>query len=213
MKQDNFKSLIAVLTALVTVLGATAACLASVAVSNAGDADFSGLDASIRGQKADIINHVFAYQHYRAFTAYVRYDELGNLMYDPDNVVDAETDARNAAFQQEVWGLASGLSSSFFSARYINPDGQYDIERELQEAFAQDAQDSDLNALPYFDESDKLRKQSSYLTADMIVLAISFWFFTLAQATEKKIRYFWAVIGILFGLAGIAGILIGRFML
>ena len=83
----------------------------------------------------------------------------------------------------------------------------------MQEAFAQDAQDSDLNAAPYFDESDRLRKQSSFLTADMIVLAFSFWFLTLAQVTEKKIKYFWAVMGALSGLAGLGGIIIGRFLL
>ncbi|MCQ3936628.1 MAG: hypothetical protein DPW18_06230 [Chloroflexi bacterium] len=211
MKQDTFKSYVAVMVAIVTVLGATAACLASVAVSNAGDADFAGLDASIRAQKADIINHVYAYEHYRAYTAYVRYDELGRLLYDP--TADEETDLRNGALQREVWGVASGISSVFFSPRYINPDGQYDLERELQEAWAQDAQNEDLNAAPYFAESDQLRARSSFLTADMIVFAVSFWFFTLAQATEKKIKYLWAGIGILFALGGILGILIGRFMI
>ncbi|MBI2331967.1 MAG: hypothetical protein HYU84_07400, partial [Chloroflexi bacterium] len=106
MKHDNFKSLIAVLTAIVTVLGATAACLASVAVSTAGDNDFAGLDASIRAQKAEIINYVVAYEHYRAFTSYIRYNELGNLMYDPE--ADEATDIRNGAIQREVWGVASG---------------------------------------------------------------------------------------------------------
>ena len=210
MKQDNFKSFIAVLTAIVTVLGATAACLASVAVSTAGDNDFAGLDASIRSQKAEIVNYVVAYEHYRAFTSYVRYNELGNLMYDPE--ADVDTDARNAAIQKEVWGIASGLSSVFFSPRYITPDGQYDLERELQEEYARDAQDSDLNSAPYFEESDRQRNISSTLTADMIVFAFSFWFFTLAQASEKKIKYLWAGLGIFMGLAGIVGIFIGRFM-
>lgn len=209
MKHDSFKSFIAVLTAIVTVFGATAACLASVAVSDAGDADFAGLDASIRAQKAEIINYVNAYQHYRSFTSYVRYDQLGNLMYDPN--ADADTDARNAATQQEAWGVASGISALFFSPRYIDPDGQYDLERELQEAFADDAQSADLNPTPYFEKSDRFRRQSSYLTANMILFALSFWFFTLAQATEKKIKYVWAGIGILIGLAGIVGTLIGRF--
>ena len=209
MKHENFKSMIAVLTALVTVFGATAACLASVAVSNAGDADFSGLDASIRKQKAEIVNYVYAYQHYRAFTSYTRYNELGYLMYDPN--ADEETDFRNGAIQREVWGVAGGISSVFFSPRYINPDGSYDLERELQEAFAEDAQSSDLNAAPYFKESDQLRRRSSFLTASMIPLAFSFWFFTLAQATDKNIKYAWFVFGILAGLFGIAGIIFGRF--
>lgn len=209
MKQESFKSLIAVLTAIVTVLGATAACLASVAVSTAGDNDFAGLDASIRGQKAEIINYVVAYEHYRAFTSYMRYNELGNLMYDP--TADQDTDARNGAIQREVWGIASGISSVFFSPRYITSEGQYDLERELQEEYAKDSQSEDLNPSPYFEESDKQRNISATLTADMIVFAVSFWFLTLAQATEKNIKYVWAVLGILMGLAGIVGIIIGRF--
>ncbi|MFN8398426.1 MAG: hypothetical protein U0X74_00310 [Anaerolineales bacterium] len=209
MKQESFKSLIAVLTAIVTVLGATAACLASVAVSTAGDNDFAGLDASIRGQKAEIINYVVAYEHYRAFTSYMRYNELGNLMYDPE--ADQDTDARNGAIQREVWGIASGISSVFFSPRYITSEGQYDLERELQEEYAKDSQSEDLNPSPYFEESDKQRNISATLTADMIVFAVSFWFLTLAQATEKNIKYVWAALGILMGLAGIVGIIIGRF--
>lgn len=211
MDREKFKSFIAVLTAVVTVFGAMTACLASVAVSSAADADFAGLDSSIRAQKAEIINHVYAYEHYRAYTAYVRYNQLGNLMYDPN--ADEETSFRNGAIQREVWGLASGISSSFFSSRYINPDGQYDLERELQEAFADDAQSQDLNSEPYFEESDKFRSKSSFLTFNMILFAISFWFFTVAQATEKNIKYVWAVIGILAGLAGIAGIIIGNYMI
>ena len=211
MKHETFKSYVAVLVAVVTVLGATAACLASVAVSSASDADFLGLDASIRAQKADIINHVYAFEHYRAYTDYVRYDEYGRLLYDPN--ADEETDLRNGALQREAWGVASGISSVFFSPRYINPDGQYDLERELQEAWAQDSQNEDLNPTPYFEESDQLRARSSFLTADMIVLAISFWFLTVAQATEKKIKYLWAGLGILFALAGILGIIIGRFLI
>lgn len=210
MKHESFKSVIAVLTAIVTVLGATAACLASVAVSTAGDNDFAGLDASIRSQKAEIINYVVAYEHYRAFTSYVRYNELGNLMFDPD--ADPDTDARNGVIQRELWGVASGISSVFFSPRYITSDGNYDLERELQEEYARDAQNEDLNSAPYFAESDRQRNISSSLTADMIVFAFSFWFLTLAQATEKKIKFLWAGMGIIIGIFGIVGIIVGRFM-
>jgi hypothetical protein len=210
MKHESFKSVIAVLTAIVTVLGATAACLASVAVSTAGDNDFAGLDASIRSQKAEIINYVVAYEHNRAFTSYVRYNELGNLMFDPD--ADPDTDARNGIIQRELWGVASGISSVFFSPRYITSDGNYDLERELQEEYARDAQNEDLNSAPYFEESDRQRNISSSLTADMIVFAFSFWFLTLAQATEKKIKFLWAGMGIIIGIFGIVGIIVGRFM-
>jgi ABC-type glycerol-3-phosphate transport system substrate-binding protein len=197
MKEDRFKSLIAILIAVITVLGASAACFSSVAVSNANDADFAGLDASLRAEKADIINHVTAMEHYRAYTEYVRYNKLGFLLFE------------EGGNSSEAWGLADGLSFSFFNTRYLNPDGTYDLERELQEAFAQDAQLEDLNALPYFTESDALRNRSSFLSANMIVFAVSFWFLTLAQAAEKKIKYVWLALGVLLGIAGIIGLLVG----
>jgi hypothetical protein len=47
----------------------------------------------------------------------------------------------------------------------------------------------------------------------MIVFAVSFWFLTLAQATEKNIKYVWAALGALLAIGGILGILYGRFIL
>lgn len=211
MENDRFKSNVAVLVAFVTVMGAMAACLASVAVSNASDADFAGLDAAIRAQKAEIINEVYAYQHYHAYTTYMRYTELGTLLFDPE--ADEETAFTNGAVQREVWGIASGLSYSFFSPRYIKPDGKYDVNQELQEARAEDAQNEDLDSDPYFAESDRLRSKSSFLTADMIVIAFSFWFLTVAQTTDKKIKYLWLILGIITAIAGIAGIIYGSFLI
>jgi hypothetical protein len=182
-----------------------------VATSDAGDMDFAGLDTSIRAQKAEIINQVNAYEHYRAYTSYTRYIELGSLMYDPN--ADEQTDLENGAVQREVWGIASGIRSTFFSPRYIQPNGDYDVQQELDEAWAEDEQNEDLDAQPYFDKSDRLRRRSSFLTADMIAFAFSFWFFTLAQVTEKNIKYIWATLGIMLGVAGILGIIIGRFLI
>jgi hypothetical protein len=211
MQSDKFKTNMAILVAVVTVLGALAACLATSAMSDAGDEDFAGLESAIAAQKAEIINQLNAYEHYRAYTTYTRYVELGNLMYDAN--ADEKASLANGAGQREAWGVASGLLSSFFQGRYIDPDGQYDIQRELDEAWAEDAQGTDLDPASHFESSDRARRQASFLTADMIAFAISFWFLTLAQVVEKQVKYLWAVLGIMFGLAGILGILIGRFMI
>lgn len=208
-ERDRFKSFIAVLVALVTVLGALAAGLAAKASSDAGDGDFEGMGAAISSQKADLINVIYAYEHYRAYTAYVRYLELGNLMYDPT----ADNQELLYRQQQEAWGVAEGIVSSFFQARYIDQDGSYDINRELQEARAEDEQGKDLNYQPHFDQADEARARSSFLTADMIVFAVSFWFLTLAQVIENRFKYVMSTLGILMGLAGILGILIGRFVI
>jgi hypothetical protein len=199
------------LIAIVTVLGALTAGLAAKNASNAGDGDFSGMGAAISAQNADLINEINAYEHYRAYTTYVRYLELGFLLQDPK--ADKDTQAQLLKQQQEVWGVADGIKSTFFEARYINSDGNYDIKRELQEARAEDEQNADLNYQPYFEIADKMRTRASFLTGDLIVFAISFWFLTLAQVFENRFKYLMATFGIMFCLAGILGILIGRYVI
>jgi hypothetical protein len=211
MENERFKSTTAVLVAFVTVLGAIVACMATASASAAANADFEGLNAALRSQKNEIINEIIAFEHYRAFTSYSRYLELGNLLYDPN--ADEETSIANGVIQREVWGVASGISSYFFQPRYVTADGVYDLQRELNEALTQDAQNEDLDSDPYFAESDQMHRRSSFLTADMIVLAISFWFLQLAQVTEKNIKYFWIGIGVLLGLGGILGMLSGWFLI
>ncbi len=210
MENERFKSTTAVLVAFVTVLGAIVACMATSAASGAANADFAGLNSAIRAQKAEIINEIYAYEHYRAFTDYSRYLELGNLLYDPN--ATEETSIANGVIQREVWGVASGIKSVFFQSRYITGE-TYDLQRELDEAFAEDSQNEDLNSEPYFEESDRMHRRSSFLTADMIVLAVSFWFLQLAQVTEKRIKYLWLTFGVLLGLGGIMGMLIGGYLI
>jgi hypothetical protein len=202
MKSETFKSYIALLTALVTVLGALAAGLAAVSVSNASDEDFAGVDASIRAQKAEIINHVLAFEHYRAYTTYVRYKETGNIL----------RNANRESAAQEAWGVAEGLTF-FFLPRYIDPSGAYNIEREIQEAWADSAQSEDLNYIPYFEAANQLRDRSTVLAADMIVFAAAFWFFTLAQTTERGVKYLWAGAGILLAITGVFVLLVGSIVL
>jgi hypothetical protein len=211
VESNRFKSFVAILVAIVTVLGALTAGLAAKASSDAGDEDFAGMGAAISAQKADLINEVYAYEHYRAYTTYARNLELGFLLHDPS----ADETTQQALYNQqlEVWGVANGIISTFFQARYMDPDGTYDLNRELQEARAEDEQNNDLNYTPYFNKADSLRARSSFLVGNMIVFAISFWFLTLAQVMENRFKYFMAVFGILLGLAGILGIFIGRFIL
>ena len=213
--QTRFKSLIAVLIAAVTVLGAIAACRASVAGSSAADADFEGVSAAIKAERADIVNKITAYEHYRAFASYDRYEETGNLLYDESAATtEASTAQELEAKQKEAWGLADSIKWSFFPPRYIDVEtGQYNIQRELDESWAESTQNDDLDPTPHFNSSDALRRRSLFLTADMIVFAVAFWFLTLASTIENKLKYVVALLGILAALAGILGIFIGEVLI
>lgn len=213
MSDPRFKSFVAVAIAFVTILGASAACLASVASSRAGDADFDGMSAAITAQRERVVNYINAYEHMRAFTAYTRYLELGNILWEEAQQADSETAALLDRQRREIWGLASAMRFAFFLPRFEAENGGYDLQRELDEEWAEDAQSHDLESAPHFGRADVLRRRSSFLVADMIVFAISFWFLTLANITENRLKYVLASIGILVGLAGIMGIFIAEFLI
>ena len=214
MPDTRFKSFVSVLIACVTILGATAACLATFALSGAGDEDFEGMSAAINAQREEVVNRINAYEHYRAYTAYIRYLELGSLFQEEATQADAERAQELNKQREEIWGLAGEMRLSFFPPGYVDTrDGSYNVQRELDEAWADDVQSSDVNPRPHFDQADALRTRSSYLIADMIIFAVSFWFLTLSQAIENRWRYLAGALGILAGLGGILGILIAEFMI
>jgi hypothetical protein len=214
MGAERFKSVVAVLIALVTILGASAACLSAVAVSQASDQDFFGMSAAINAQRAEIINRVNAFEHARAFATFRRYFELGNLLWNDSADKEAEVAAQMQAQSEEYWGLAGEMRQTFFFPRYVGSDGTtYDIERELQEEWADDLQTDDLESGSYFAASDLFRTKSSLLAGDMIVFALAFWFLTLAQVTESRLKYVWSTLGVIAGLAGILGIIFAEVML
>ena len=196
MTPTRFKAIASVMIAVVTVVGAGVACRASIVSNSASNADFVGLVAAIKAEETIITNSVTAYEHYRAYTIYERYNELGNL------VADEPPSSELGRLQREVWGMAQGLQFSFFSQRYLNRDGTYNLQRELDELWAEKSQSDDLDPLPHFNEADAARAKASLLAGTLIVFAVAFWFFTLAQATNNWFKYF-------FGVGGLGAIVIG----
>jgi len=214
MKSESFKALASVMVAVVTVLGAGVACLASNDANKAGNADFNGLTAAIAAQETVIINAVNVYEHYQAYTAYQRYNELGNLLYDEAAAAGDPTTAEALERQKrEMYGLAQGLQFSFFPTRYLNPDGTYATQRELDEEFAESAQQRDIVPGPHFEEADILRARANFLTGILIVLAGAFWFFTLAQAINNRLKYLFILGGFLAVAISILLVVIAEVML
>lgn len=196
MKPETFKSVASIMVAVVTVIGAALACRASYASNTASNADFAGLVAAIKAEETTITNYLTTYEHYRAFTTYTRYDELGNI------VGDEAPSPELGRLQREVWGLAQGLQFTFFPPRYLNNDGAYDIQRELDESFAESAQSNDIFPQSHFAEADAARAKTSLLTGILIIMSVSFWFFTVAQAINNRFKYF-------FGFGGFGILLLG----
>lgn len=209
--QDRFKSNVAILVALVTILGAMAACRASVAASDASDADFEGVAAAIHAQRTDIVNKINAYEHNRAYTSYIRYLELGSLLYDEGDRADPGS---TESLWMEFWGLADAMKILFFPPRYLDMEnGGYNLQRELEEAQAEDAQFNDINPQPHFNRSDVLRRRSLILTADLITFALAFWFLMTAQIIENRLKYVLATLGVLTMMAAVLVVVLAEVVL
>ena len=200
---SRFKIIVAVLIALVAVVGAVAAWRSALIDDEAGDEDFAGLAAVINAQETHTSSNSMMYANYRAYTAYVRYNELGNLIDDdlPD-VSESEADTLEHQMQ-EAWTLAIG-ASYFFPNRYLNRDGTYDTDRELGEAWADAAQQKDLYPEQHFARADRLRAKSSWLVAVIVLLTVSVWFYTLAEGIDHPVKYVLALGGTGFLLLGAA---------
>jgi hypothetical protein len=194
MKTDKFKTFTSSMIAVVTVLSALVAWRAAAAGQDAGDASFDGLVATVNAEESEVLSTIKVAEHYQAFLIYTRYNELGNKLYDalhanPSNKAELEQQ------KSDSWGIAFGLQSVFFPSRYLLPDGTYDSQREMDELMADEERAHDMHSEVHYEEGSQLRRKSNTLVQVLIPLGISFWFFTLAQIVEHKVRYLFAFMG------------------
>ena len=195
----------AIMLAATTIAAAAIGCLATVASVDAGEAEFEGMTAAINAQEATIINAVEGYEQYEAYTLYQRSSKLGNLLADAAAGAPPEERAALEAAAREAWGLALGLQNTFFSSRYLNSDGSYNLRRQIGEAWAEDALREDMFPEPHFENANNGRFKAIMLSSLLIPFAVAFWGFTLANVIENRSRYIFTVVGVLAVLTAVLG--------
>lgn len=185
---------VACLIAVATLVGALFAWRSSVAADAAGDADYAGLRAAVNAEETRATNSLNAYEHYAAFTAFDRHDELARL------IEEASGPARDLEEARELASASRGL----FPARFVNRDGTYALERELGVMWADAAREKDLSPEPQFVEADRQRSKSLGLLAAVTLTAVALVFFTLVGALGARLQYVNLALGVLCLLAGTA---------
>lgn len=200
---NRLETVVALLIAVVTVIGALIAWRASVADDGAGDADFAGLRASLNAEETRALNAVDAYEHYGAYTDYWRYRALGDEL--ADAVVAAPAEAADALDRQraEAYDLADA-NQDLFPNRFLNRDGTYSVARETGEAWADAAREQDLNPEPQYAEADKLRTKSNQLLGTITLLGLALVGYTLVETVEGRLKLLLAGGATLVALVGVA---------
>ncbi len=201
---NRMETVVAVLIALVTVIGAVVAWRASVAGDGAGDADFAGLRASLNAEETRALNAVNAYEHYAAYTTYWRNNRLGDALA-------ADIDAGNTASEEEAYLLdrqraeaydLADANQDLFPNRYLNRDGTYGLARETGEAWADAAREKDLYPDPRYAEADQLRAKANQLLGTITILGLALVVFTLVETVAGKLKLGFIALGTLLAVGG-----------
>jgi hypothetical protein len=204
----RFEISVSILTALVTILSAVVAWRAALAGDAAGNADFAGISAALNREESRTLNSSTAYQQYRAYTTYLRNNEVGEKMAndldDPNKIYSDEQRAIIADERTTSWDQIL-VDQDFFETRHLSADGTYNVLRQILENDAEDAQRKDIDPTPHFALSDRLRAKSNLMVGMLIVMAGSLWFYTMASEIKHSIRYPIAALGLICMLVGSIG--------
>jgi len=200
-QNNRLATLVAILIALATVLGAVVAWRASVASDGAGDADFAGLRATVNLEETRALASVTAYENYSAFMTYRRHENLGNLIVDDQEQLEEAEATVLEAERVNAHDLALA-NQQLFPNKFLNRNGSYALQRELGEIFADAAKEKDLQPDAPYAEADALRDKTNQLLLAVTILAVALVFYTLVETVGGRMQTMLVGMGVICTLAG-----------
>jgi hypothetical protein len=200
----------AILIAVVAVLIALVSWRASIIEDAAGDADYTGLRATIYSVRANALNSVNAYESYGNYVNYLRNNRMNEMLSD-----DLETipEDEQAPYYQQM-KISTDLADAnrdMFESQFLNRDGSYSVQRQLGVLWADAAKENDMNYQSQFDEADKGRAQTRKMLIAVMILSIATVFFALVESVEGRSKIIMAAVGTIVSVAGIVVSLLIQF--
>ena len=193
---DHFVTGVAVMIALVMLVGVWIGWGIATVYGEASGEQSAGLNAALNVESTLTNGSVALYQDYRVFTEYARYQTLSDL--EAGNGEEAAVSDLPARKNDDA-DLAA-VQLPFFFTRYLTRDGYYDRPRQLGEAWAEAAQQVDLEPAPHFAVADLWQQKTELLIGLFIVLAFALLLLTLAGVMDRErkiMRYSSAILGAL----------------
>lgn len=193
-RQERAAIVLALLITLVTVIGAIVAWRVSLLDDQQSDANYTGLASAFQSVDVRTLAAAQAYQEYRAYTRFHRYDALRERL--------ANDSAASPREREEAEQLAAN-AFAFFSSQYVTPDDRYDARRQIREQIAEAALDRDVDASAHFVSSDTARDKGSLLLLVPIVLAVAGLCYILAEKLAGTMLFLFAAAGSAVFVAGV----------
>ena len=209
---DRFKTLVAILIAIVSLAGAALAYRITLAAGNAADADVTGIVSTINLHQARVASEAELYRDLRAYLQGRVHNQLSHDLFAERDEYPAGDPAQDRLWD-EAW-IETRIAEAYLNEIYVppehlRPDGSYDGQAALNLAMAHRALELDFDRERHFAEADRLRSKVQLLIGVALVLGVVLLFYTLAEVTQRAAKYVFLVLGTAtFVLAIIAALVI-----
>jgi hypothetical protein len=196
---DRFHTFVAVLIALVTVIGAIISWRVASVLDAAGSADVAGLRALTDREDAITRAHILWTEHRTAHVAYTENDALAETY---KALARAHPERTDLAHYGSTFGTAANQALDAIPEQYLDRDEQLDDQRDLGENIAQSSFDKDIEPQPHFANADVSRQKARGLFGAVRLLGVTALGLTIVDALKHPLRYLFLLGGLaLFALA------------
>ncbi len=198
---DRFRSVVAVLIALVTLFGALLSWRVAIALGAAGGADTAGLLAAVAKEDVATFAAIAFTEHRAAYSSYIENDTLSNAY---DALAQGNPTRTDLAHYSSVFHYASHQAQSAIPQAYINRAGSLDAERDIGEHVAEASRNKDVEPEAHYAQADAKRQKAMVQMGAIVALGLVLILLTLADAVQHPVRYLLLVSGLLlFGATGL----------
>ncbi len=205
-KSDLFGTVVAILIALVSVVGAITAWRVATRLDEAGGADSAGIRATTNKEDITTQATIILDEHLSAFAAYEENKSLADAY---DAFARSNSESANLADYASMFRYAANQAWDAIPEAYIDRDGKLDRNRDIGEHIAEYARNKDIDPQSHFDRADASRTSAMWLFMTFILDGMVLILLTTADAIGNWLRYFFLAGGmVLFAIAVMAGLLI-----
>jgi hypothetical protein len=208
----RFKTIVALLIALVSIAGAVLAYRITIAAGLAADADVAGVVSSVNLHQARVASEAELYRDLRAYLQVRIHDQLSHDLIASRDLYPDEDPTRERLWDEgwtETHVAEAYLDQLNLLPEYLRPDSSFDQTAALDIKVAERALTADFNREGHFAEADRLRAKIELLMGVALVLTVSLMFYALAEVIIRPIKYLFVALGTgIFFLAFLAALAI-----
>lgn len=196
---ERFKTFVAVLIAIVSLVGAILAWRISVADSLAADSDVSGTVSIINRNQALAASEADMYRNLWTYLQVRIHDLVSDDLVREAQQYPGADPTRDRLWDEswtEIFVAEAYLEQVNIRPEYIRPDGSYDGQAAQDIDLAHRALAADLDPQGrYFRQADQLRLKAQWLIALASVLSIALVSYTLAEVITHASKYVFLALG------------------